>query len=266
MMPSEKENTVTINRFDLTNRVVIVTGGGKGIGKAYVAAMARAGARVVAADIDHDAANEVAERIRAQGDEAIGVGVDVADPASCEAMVSAVLDQYGTVDGLVNNAALMSTLARRSWFDIPVDEWDRVMAVNLRGLFLCCRAVFPTMRQRGYGKIVNISSSRIWEGSPNRLHYTTSKAGVVGFTRALSREVGEFGITVNAVTPGFTLSDTQLQSSDTSYISQRSYAEQAIKRAQLPDDLVGAVMFLVSAASDFIAGQTLNVDGGKAMH
>ena len=253
-------------RFDLEDRVLIVTGGGKGIGKVYAEEMARAGARVVAADIDGEAAEAVAAQIRERGDEAIGLRVDIADPASCEAMAAAVLERYDVIDGLVNNAALMSTLPRRSWFDIPVEEWDRVMAVNLRGLFLCCQAVFPTMKERGYGKIVNISSSRIWEGSPNRLHYTTSKAGVVGFTRAIAREVGEFGITVNSVTPGFTLSDTQLQSSDQSYISQRSYAEQAIKRAQLPEDLVGAVMFFLSAASDFISGQTLNVDGGKAMH
>jgi 3-oxoacyl-[acyl-carrier protein] reductase len=253
-------------RFDLKGRVIIVTGGGKGIGKVYAETMALDGARVVAADIDGVAAETVATRIRQEGGEAIGVTVDIADPASCEAMAASALEHFGTIDGLVNNAALMSTLARRSWFEIPVEEWDSVMAVNLRGLFLCCRAVFPTMRERGYGKIVNISSSRIWEGSPNRLHYTTSKAGVVGFTRAIAREVGDFGITVNAVTPGFTLSDTQLQSSDSAYVSQRSYAEQAIKRAQVPDDLVGAVMFFLSGASDFISGQTLNVDGGKSMH
>jgi 3-oxoacyl-[acyl-carrier protein] reductase len=253
-------------RFDLSNRVVIVTGGGKGIGKAYSEEMARAGARVVAADIDGDAAEAVAQQIRDRGNEAIGIRVDISNPESCEAMASTVLDQYGVIHGLVNNAALMSTLARRSWFDIPVEEWDSVMAVNLRGLFLCCKAVFPTMRKRGYGKIVNISSSRIWEGNPNRLHYTTSKMGVVGFTRAIAREVGEYGITVNSVTPGFTLSETQLQSSDASYVNQRSYAEQAIKRPQVPEDLVGAVMFFLSAASDFISGQTLNVDGGKAMH
>ena len=253
-------------RFDLDGRVVIVTGGGKGIGRTYAEEIAKAGGRVVAADIDGDAAEQVASRIRDTGGVALGVRVDIADPASCEAMAVATRERFGTIDGLVNNAALMSALARRSWFEIPVDEWDQVMAVNLRGLFLCCRAVYPTMRERSYGKIVNISSSRIWEGSPNRLHYTTSKAGVIGFTRAIAREVGEHGITVNAVTPGFTLSDTQLQSSDSAYLSQRSYAEQAIKRAQVPDDLVGAVMFFVSSASDFISGQTLNVDGGKAMH
>ena len=139
------------------------------------------------------------------------------------------------------------------------------MPVNLRGMFLCCRAVFPTMRARGRGKIVNISSTRVWEGTPNRLHYTTSKAGVIGFTRALAREVGEFGITVNAITPGLTLSDTQVASSSGNYIASTA-AGRAIERPQMPEDLVGAVMFLASPASDFITGQTINVDGGKAMH
>jgi 3-oxoacyl-[acyl-carrier protein] reductase len=156
-------------------------------------------------------------------------------------------------------------LARRSWLEIPVEEWDRVMAVNLRGMFLSCRAVFPAMRAKRYGKIVNISSSRVWEGNPNRLHYTTSKAGVIGFTRALAREVGEFGITVNAVTPGMTQSETQVASSSGNYLAAR-VAGRAIERVQVPDDLVGAVMFLSAAASDFMTGQTINVDGGKAMH
>jgi 3-oxoacyl-[acyl-carrier protein] reductase len=156
-------------------------------------------------------------------------------------------------------------LPRRSWLEIPVEEWDRVMAVNLRGMFLSCRAVFPAMKAQGRGKIVNISSSRVWEGTPNRLHYTTSKAGVIGFTRALARELGELGITVNAVTPGMTQSETQVQSSSANYLATR-VAGRAIERVQVPDDLVGAVMFLSSAASDFMTGQTVNVDGGRAMH
>jgi 3-oxoacyl-[acyl-carrier protein] reductase len=180
-------------------------------------------------------------------------------------MVQATSDRFGSIDVLINNASLMSTLPRRSWLEIPVEEWDRVMAVNLRGLFLCCHAVFPAMRERRYGKIVNISSSRVFAGTPNRLHYTTSKAGVIGFTRALANEVGEFGITVNAVTPGFTLSETQIASSSNNYAAVAS-AGRALGRAQYPDDLVGAVMFLSSPASDFITGQTINVDGGQAMH
>jgi len=252
-------------RFDLTGRVVIVTGGGKGIGKVYAEQFAKAGARVVAADIDEAAAKSVADALTDQGFEGLGLAVDISSEESTTAMAQAALDRFGAIDVLVNNASLMSVLARRSWMEIPVEEWDRVMAVNLRGMFLSCRAVFPVMRARKYGKIVNISSSRVWEGNPNRLHYTTSKAGVIGFTRALAREVGEFGITVNAVTPGMTQSETQVASSSGNYLAAR-VAGRAIERVQVPDDLVGAVMFLSTAASDFMTGQTINVDGGKAMH
>jgi 3-oxoacyl-[acyl-carrier protein] reductase len=252
-------------RFDLTGRTVIVTGGGKGIGKVYAQEFAKAGARVVAADIDAPAAKSVAEALAAAGLEALGLGVDIADEPSVLAMAKAALERFRTIDVLINNASLMSVLPRRSWLEIPVDEWDRVMAVNLRGMFLCCRAVFPAMKTQGYGKIVNISSSRFFEGSPNRLHYTTSKAGVIGFTRALAREVGEFGITVNAVAPGLTASDTQVSSTSDNYLAARS-SGRAIDRVQVPEDLVGAVMFLSSPASDFMTGQTLLVDGGKMMH
>ena len=252
-------------RFDLTGRSVIVTGGGKGIGKVYAQEFAKAGARVVAADIDGAAAQAVAADLTAQGLAAIGITIDVASETSTAEMAKVALDRYGAIDVLINNASLMSVLVRRSWLEIPVEEWDRVMAVNLRGMFLACRAVFPTMQAKNYGKIVNISSSRVWEGNPNRLHYTTSKAGVIGFTRALAREIGEFGITVNAITPGMTQSETQVASSSGNYLAAR-VAGRAIERVQVPQDLVGAVMFLSSAASDFMTGQTINVDGGKAMH
>jgi 3-oxoacyl-[acyl-carrier protein] reductase len=252
-------------RFDLTNRTVIVTGGGKGIGKVYAQEFARAGARVVAADIDEPAAKAVADALATEGLKALGLGVDIASEASANAMAQAALDRFGSIDVLINNASLMSVLPRRSWLEIPVEEWDRVMAVNLRGMFLTCRAVFPAMKTQQRGKIVNISSSRVFEGTPNRLHYTTSKAGVVGFTRALAREVGGFGITVNAVAPGITLSDTQVATSSGNYLGAH-LAGRAIERPQYPEDLVGAVMFLSSAASDFMTGQTLLVDGGKSMH
>jgi len=236
-----------------------------GIGKVYAEEFAKAGARVVAADIDGAAAQAVAEALTAQGLQAAGLATDIASEASTAVMAQAALDRFGAIDVLINNASLMSVLPRRSWLEIPVEEWDRVMAVNLRGMFLSCRAVFPAMQAGKRGKIVNISSSRVWEGTPNRLHYTTSKAGVIGFTRALAREVGEFGITVNAVTPGNTQSETQVQSSSGNYLAAR-VAGRAIERVQVPADLVGAVMFLSSAASDFMTGQTINVDGGKAMH
>ena len=252
-------------RFDLEGRVAIITGGGKGIGKVYAQEFARAGVKVVAADIDGAAAEAVADGIVRNNGEALGLKTDVADEASANAMAKAAVERFGGIDILVNNASLMSVLPRRSWLEIPVDEWDRVMAVNLRGLFLCSRAVVPAMKQRGRGKIVNISSSRVWDGTPNRLHYTTSKAGVIGLTRALSRELGEFKITVNAVTPGMTLSETQIATTSGNYAATRSTGR-ALERDQYPEDLVGTVMFLSSAASDFITGQTINVDGGKAMH
>lgn len=252
-------------RFDLTGRSVIVTGGGKGIGKIYSQEFAKAGARVVAADIDGDAVKAVAAGITEAGGEALALRTDVSDEGSVQAMADATLQRFGAIDVLINNASLMSVLPRRSWLEIPVEEWDQVMAVNLRGIFLCCRAVFPAMKEQGRGKIVNISSSRVWEGTPNRLHYTTSKAGVIGLTRALSREVAQYGITVNAVTPGMTLSETQVASSSGNYVATR-VAGRAIERNQVPEDLVGAVMFLSTPACDFMTGQTINVDGGKNMH
>src|SRR5262249_24875270 len=148
---------------------------------------------------------------------------------------------------------------------LRVEGGDGVVGFNVGAMSLAAGGVFAAMKAQGRGKIVNISSSRVWEGTPNRLHYTTSKAGVIGFTRALAREVGEFGITVNAVTPGMKQSETQVQSSSANYLATR-VAGRAIERVQLPADLVGAVMFLSSAASDFMTGQTINVDGGKAMH
>src|ERR1700691_818345 len=252
-------------RFDFSGRSVLVTGGGKGIGKVYVEEFAKAGARVAAADIDVEAAKGVAESLTKANLETIGLGVDIADERSTKAMIAAALERYGAIDVLINNASLMSVLPRRSWLEIPVEEWDRVMAVNLRGMFLSCRAAFPAMKAQQRGKIVNISSSRVWEGAPNRLHYTTSKAGVICFTRALAREVGEFGITVNALTPGITQSETQVASSSGNYLATR-IAGRAIERVQVPADLVGAVMFLAAPASDFMTGQTINVDGGKSMH
>lgn len=253
------------DRFDLVGRVVIVTGGGKGIGRAYVQEFARAGAKVVAADIDGEAAITTAREVIEEGYEAIGLRVDISEASSVASMVEAAVKTYGRIDVLINNASLMSVLPRRSFMEISVEEWDRVMNVNLRGMLLCCQAVTPVMRAQGRGKIVNISSSRVWEGTPLRLHYTTSKAGVVGFTRALARELGEFNINVNAVTPGATLSETQVASSSGNYLAGQVDGR-CLPRPQLPEDLVGAIMFLATQASDFITGQTINVDGGKAMH
>jgi len=248
--------------FDVAGRVAVVTGGSGGIGFAISGGLASAGATVVIADILGDQARQAAETVRARGGKASAVPVDVTKRESVQQMVSAALAEFGKIDVLVNCAGI---LHRRPIEEVPDEEWDAMMNVNLRGIFLCCRAVVPHMREKAYGKIVNISSSRVWEGVPNRLHYTTSKAGVIGLTRALCKEVGEYGITVNAITPGYTLSETQQQTSSNNYLAMQSEGR-AMGRAQYPEDLVGAVMFLSSSASDYMTGQTMNVDGGKAMH
>ena len=251
--------------FSISGKVVIVTGGGSGIGKIYSQRLAESGAKVVLADIAGEDSDKVAAGIVDAGGDALSMPSDISDENAVGKMVGATIDTYGRVDGLINNASMMSVLPRGDWFKISVERWDQVMAVNLRGIFVCCRAVYPHMKEQGGGRIVNISSSRIWEGNPNRLDYTTSKAGVIGLTRALAREVGDDGIGVNAITPGFTMSETQVSSSSSNYMAGRDEGK-CFKRPQYPDDLVGAVMFLVSDGSDFITGQTLNVDGGRSMH
>ncbi len=251
--------------LSVDKRVVIITGGARGIGRVYCERFAAAGACVVIADIAVAEAEQAAEAICCAGGDAIAVATDIASESATQKMAAAAVERYGRIDALVNNASLMSELERRSWHQIPVEEWDRVMAVNLRGMFLCCRAVFPPMQEQGKGKIVNISSNRVWNGTPNRLHYTTSKAGVIGFTRALAREVGAYNIAVNAVTPGLTWSAAQAATTNDDYAAA-AVARRAFKRPQLPEDLVGVVMFLVSEGSDFITGQTINVDGGMLMH
>jgi 3-oxoacyl-[acyl-carrier protein] reductase len=254
--------------FSLQEKVVIVTGGGAGIGRVYCERLAEVGASVVAADIDFVSAQACAAAIEATGGKGIAVNCDVADADSVKRMVEKCLERFGRVDGLVNNAALMSSLPRGDWHEISVSDWDRVMAVNTRGLFLCCREVWPHMKRQGGGKIVNISSNRVFDGTPNRLHYSTSKAAVIGFTRSLAREIGDDNICVNAIAPGFTASDSQIASSDEKYIRKMAAINdrKAIKRTQTPDDLVGAVLFLLSNASNYLSGQTINVDGGFVMH
>jgi len=251
----------------LDGRVAIVTGGGHGIGRAYCEGLAAEGAAVVVADVDAAAARTVADAIAKSGAAALALGTDVADEKSTRAMAAATLERFGHIDVLVNNAAVFATIpiSRAPIEEISVDEWDRVMAVNLRGVFLASRAVLPAMKAQRSGKIINISSGTALSGSPTRIHYVTSKGGVISFTRTLAREVGSFGINVNAIAPGSTLSEAD-PTPEILAQRQRRVEDRAIPRVQLPADLVGTVVFLASPASDFITGQTLVVDGGAVMH
>ncbi|TFL10042.1 3-oxoacyl-ACP reductase FabG [Pusillimonas caeni] len=251
----------------LEGRVVIVTGGGHGIGKAYAARLAAEGAKVVIAEIDEKAAQAVAQELSDAGHEALGVRTDVSDPVSVEQMAEAAVQRFGRIDVLVNNAAIFATvpMSRSPFDEIGIDEWDRMMSVNVKGTWLASRAVIPQMRKQGYGKIVNVSSGTALKGSPSRIHYVTSKAGILGFTKTLANEVGKDNICVNCVAPGSTLSE---ENPDDSIVKMRTQASatRALKRVQSPEDLTGAVVFFASADSDFITGQTLVVDGGSCMH
>lgn len=248
----------------LKDRVVIVTGGGHGIGEAYCLGFGRAGSRVVVADIDRTAAEKVAARIvNETGLQALAVHVDVADEKSTKEMAAATLQRFSGIDVLINNAAIFATIPmnRGRIEEITPEEWDRLMAVNLKGVFFCTRAVLSTMREQKSGKIINIASGTVFKGSPGRIHYVTSKAGVIGFTRTLAREVGEDNIQVNVLAPGNTLSEEH-PSEETLRFRQSSIGNRSLKRVQVPQDLVGAMLFLASPLSDFMTGQTVNVDGG----
>ncbi|MGH8641333.1 MAG: SDR family NAD(P)-dependent oxidoreductase [Burkholderiales bacterium] len=250
----------------LAGKVAIVTGGGHGIGKAYALGLALEGAKVVIAEIDSRAGELVATDLARQGYAAMAVRTDVADRASAEEMARRAIAAYGRIDVLVNNAAIFATvpMSREPFDRIDIEEWDRMMAVNLRGTWLACRAVIPDMRKRGYGKIINVSSGTALKGSASRIHYVTSKAGVLGFTRTLAREVGKDGIRVNCVVPGNTLSEENA-AEDVVRMRTAAADERALKRVQRPEDLVGAVLFFASADSDFVTGQSLVVDGGAYM-
>ena len=251
----------------LEGRVAIVTGGGHGIGKAYATRLAAEGAKVVIAEVDEKAALAVAEELNAAGYEALALRTDVSDPAGVKQMAAATVERFGRIDVLVNNAAIFATvpMSRSPFDEITVDEWDRMMTVNVKGTWLASCAVIAQMRTQGYGKIINISSGTALKGSSSRIHYVASKAGILGFTKTLANEVGKDNICVNCVAPGSTLSE---ENPDDGIIKMRNQATatRALKRAQIPDDLTGAIVFFASADSDFITGQTLVVDGGSCLH
>jgi NAD(P)-dependent dehydrogenase (short-subunit alcohol dehydrogenase family) len=246
------------------NKVAIVTGAAQGLGAEYALRLAESGAKVMAADAKN--ADSIVAEIRSGGGEALAVQVDVRDAISVRAMVHATLTAFGRIDILINNAAIAADLQMKPFLEIDSEEWDRVMAVNARGSFECIKSVAGPMIAQGSGKIVNVASTTYFKGAPRMMHYVASKGAVIGITRVASRELGEHGITVNCIAPGLTMTEPlreKGQFAGPAY--EASFSSRSIPREQLPVDLVGAMLFMASAQSDFITGQTLVVDGGNFM-
>ena len=237
-----------------------------GIGLRYVRGFAREGAAVVIAEINEAAAERAAAEVRAGGGRAVEVPTDVSDEASVKQMVARAMAEFGRIDVLVNNAAFFAAAGaeRGPSEKLTVEQWDHMFAVNVRGTWLCCREVFPVMRQQGSGSIINISSGTAWKGAAGFLHYVTSKAAVSGMTRALAREYGATGnIRVNCIAPGSTESETLPPAGEAEH--RRVFSQRILQRPELPEDLVGTALFLASDDSAFITGQTIHVDGGSVL-
>jgi NAD(P)-dependent dehydrogenase (short-subunit alcohol dehydrogenase family) len=253
----------------LAGRVAIVTGAAQGIGAAYARALADEGAAVSLCDLESPEA--VAAEIRASGGDAVGRIADVTDAGSVCDLVRETERRYGSVHVLVNNAALFGTLRLAPFMEISSEEWDRVMAVNTRGPFECVKAVVPAMRRQHYGKIVNIASGTVFKGTTHLMHYVASKGAIVAMTRVMARELGSDGICVNCVAPGLTMSENvkQMYGRQSEYGQMHgagTVASRCFKREEVPEDITGTVVFLASAESDFITGQTILVDGGSVLH
>jgi len=245
----------------LKDRVAIVTGAARGLGKAFCTALAKEGAKIMAVDIA-DLKDTVRE-IQSLGGTAKGLRVDVSSEKETLKMAEETLGAFGRMDILVNNAAIIYGLLRKPFFEIDPDLWDKVMAVNVKGPWLCTRAVFPHMKEQRKGKIINLSSETFFTGSHGFVHYVASKGGVVGLTRALAIELGPHNITINAIAPGFTDTEASRSIAD---VTKYDVSRTPLNRLQQPKDLLGALIFLASDDSDFITGQILLVDGGRVMH
>jgi NAD(P)-dependent dehydrogenase (short-subunit alcohol dehydrogenase family) len=246
---------------ELEGKVAIVTGAAQGIGCAIAEGLAAAGARIVVADLNG------AEDAAAAFPDGVGLTVDVASESDVQRLADETVERCGSIDVLVNNAGLYASLEMRPFTEIPLDEWRTVMDVNVASMFLTCRAVVPVMRGHGGGKIVNISSGTPFRGVPFLLHYVTSKGAIVAFTRALAKEVGKDGVLVNCVAPGFTMSAGVEQHPEViEKLRDVSVAARTIQRDQVPEDVVGAVVYLSGPGSSFVTGQTIVIDGGQTFH
>jgi NAD(P)-dependent dehydrogenase (short-subunit alcohol dehydrogenase family) len=245
----------------LHGRVIVITGAGQGLGRAYAHRVAADGATAVLADVNEENGEKVAAEIHERGKHARFRPLDVGNPESCAALADAVMAEFGAVHGLVNNAAIFSTIQMRPFWEIPIGEWDRLMAVNLRGPWLLTSALLPGLRAAGAASVVNVASDAVWLGRPGYLHYIASKAGIAGMTHSMAHELGGDGIRINSISPGPTYTEVP-RGTVTAEQKEAMRAAQALHRDAGPEDMVGVVAFLLSDDSRFITGQTLHVSGG----
>jgi 3-oxoacyl-[acyl-carrier protein] reductase len=252
----------------LKGKVAIVTGGGRGIGRAYCLRLAKEGAKVIVADLDLENAKKVADEIKDVDGEAIAHKVDVSSESGTGDMAQVAIDTFGGIDILVNNAAYMAECSYQPLSAFTVEEWDRCFVVNVRGTWLCSKAVIPHMQEKKYGKIINIASGTTLIGTPMLLPYVASKGAVVSMTRSMARELGEFSINVNTLSPGYIPETPGMQSIDGNPMGmdEQISSLRHILRQQRPDDMVGTLIYLASDDSDFLTGQLIEVDGGLNMH
>ena len=243
---------------------VIVSGGSQGIGRCLVLDLAAAGVPVAIADVNADKGRAVAAEVAANGGRAIFVACDVSRRADCEAAVAATVEAFGRLSGVVNNASIFSTLRMRPFWEIPEEEWDQVLAVNLKGVWQLTTAALPHLKAAPGASVVNLSSSTVFMGRQNYAHYVASKAAVIGLSRAMARELGTLGIRVNALTPGPVFTEVP-RATVTEAQKQQLVNAQSLQRAGRPDDISAVIAFLLGTESRFMTGQTVNVDGGMMM-
>jgi NAD(P)-dependent dehydrogenase (short-subunit alcohol dehydrogenase family) len=246
----------------LAGQTAVVTGAARGLGYATAARLAVNGASVALLDRDAEGLAAASDAVAANGPEALSHAVDVTDEDGVRGAVAAILSAVGRIDILVNNAGIYP---HRPFEELAYAEWRRVLAVNLDSVFICTRAVYPAMRERGYGRIINVSSSTFFIGYPGLTAYIASKGGIIGFTRALASEAGQHGVTVNAVTPGLIATEGVLGGEEAGLFDE-IVPEQALPRRGEPEDIAECIAYLASPAAGFITGQTINVDGGHRFH
>ena len=248
--------------FSVEGLVVLITGAGQGIGREVARQFAAAGAIAVVADLNVEKAESVVGEIQAAGGKGLAVRVDVGDKASVDAMVAKVIQSYGRVDVLINNASIFAAIEKRPFDQIPLEQWELVMRVNVTGTFLCVQAVAQAMRDAQFGRVINISSDAVPRGTVNYLHYVTSKSAIIGMTNSLARALGAHGVTVNCIRPGMVATEVERTVNPTLELRERTANMQCIPRGMMPTDMVGILMFLATPAAAFITGQTIACDGG----